>query len=113
MTVSLRPVLTIAAVVSATLAGAALSAASAMPAVSPTASVASSNLVKVHDDGNRYWRHHSYHRHYYRGHVVDAPFAHVESGGRRTVVDAPFAHVYNGRHGQHIVAPFVDLWVPR
>jgi hypothetical protein len=113
MTVSLRPALTIAAVVSATLAGAALSAASAMPAVSPTTSVAPSNVVKVHDDGDRYWRHHSYHHHTYRGRTVDAPFAHVERGGGRTVVDAPFAHVYNGRHGQHIVAPFVDLWVPR
>jgi hypothetical protein len=113
MTVSLRPALTISVVFLATLAGATLSAANAAPVVGPAASVAHSNLVKVHDDGDRYWRHHSYHRHSYRGRVVDAPFAHVESGGRRTVVDAPFAHVYNGRHGQHIVAPFVDLWVPR
>jgi hypothetical protein len=113
MTVSLRPALTLAVIFSAAVSGAALSAANAMPAVSATAGITPSTLVKVHDDGDRYWRrHHSYHRHSYRGHVVDAPFTHVESG-RRTVVDAPFAHVYNGRHGQHIVAPFVDLWVPR
>jgi hypothetical protein len=112
MTVLSRPVLTIAAVFSMTLSGAALSAANAMPAVGPAVAAAPSDVVKVGDDG--YWHgHHRYRRHSYRGHVVDAPFAHVESGPHRTVVDAPFAHVYNGRHGQHIVAPFVDLWVPR
>ncbi|MBN9281657.1 MAG: hypothetical protein J0H37_05250 [Hyphomicrobium denitrificans] len=76
--------------------------AAAMRTVSPTAN-------SVHDVGYRSRR---YHRRYYRGRVVDAPFAHVESG-RRTVVDAPFVHVYKGRRGTRVVAPFVDLWNPR
>ena len=95
------------------LASAAVPVAHALPGATVAAGqTQSSGVVRVHDE-RRYYRrhHHRYHRHY-RGHVVDAPFAHVESGGH-TVVDAPFVHVYHGRHGKHIVAPFVDLWEPR
>jgi hypothetical protein len=75
------------------MASAGLTAAKAAPGAGTAAvNQASSDLVTVHDDGYR-WRHRHYHRRYYRGHVVDAPFAHVESG-RRTIVDAPFVHVY-------------------
>lgn len=89
-----------------------LTVANAAPgAGTPALNQAQSNLVRVYDDGYR-WRHRRYHRRYSRGRVVDAPFAHVESG-RRTVVDAPFVHVYKGRHGTRVVAPFVDLWEPR
>lgn len=46
-----------------------------------------------------------------RTHVVDAPFAYVESG-RRTYVEAPFTTVYVGRRGRYVRAPFVDLYIP-
>jgi hypothetical protein len=94
---------------SCVLSSAALSAAEALPAGDNVVTAGASGIVKVRDYRyhDRHHRH-SYRRHY-RGHIVDAPFAHVESG-RHTVVDAPFVHVYSGRHGRHIVAPFVDLW---
>ena len=89
--------------------------ASALPAAKPANSAASPAIVRVHDDlWDDRWerpRYRYYRPHYYRGEVVDAPFAHVETG-RRVIVDAPFAHVYVGPRGRHIVAPFVDLWVP-
>lgn len=57
-------------------------------------------------------RHRHYGKRYYRrGHIVDAPFAYVESG-RRTYVEAPFTTVYVGRRGRYIRAPFVDLFIP-
>ena len=98
--------------VSTLLAGAAMPAAQAFPAGSVTAGHAPSGVGKVHDERRAYRRHHHRYHRYDRGHVVDAPFAHVETGGR-TVVDAPFVHVYQGRHGTHVVAPFVDHWEPR
>lgn len=111
MTAFFSRVSVMAAATSVLVGSAGLTVANAAPGAGTTVvDQASSNLVKVNDDGYR-WRHRHYHRRYYRGHVVDAPFAHVESG-RRTVVDAPFVHVYSGRHGNHIVAPFVDLWEP-
>jgi hypothetical protein len=79
------------------------------------AAVAGAMIVSMTAAGAGEYRHHRYDRDYHdydTGAVVDAPYAHVETGDR-VVVDAPFAHVYSGRHGQHIVAPFVDLWVPR
>lgn len=95
------------------LASAAAPVAHAFPGTTVAAGqTPSPGVVKVHDERRYYRRHHHLYHRYYRGHVVDAPFAHVESGGH-TVVDAPFVHVYQGRHGQHIVAPFVDLWEPR
>jgi len=97
--------------VSTALASAAVPVAHAFPGATVTANPTPSGVVKVHDERRYYRRHHHRYRHY-RGHVVDAPFAHVETGGH-TVVDAPFVHVYKGRHGQHVVAPFVDLWEPR
>lgn len=112
MTAFFSPASMIAVAASVVIGSAGLSVANAAPGAGTAAvSQASPNLVKVHDDGYR-WRRRHYHRRYYRGHVVDAPFAHVESG-RHTVVDAPFVHVYKGRHGKHIVAPFVDIWEPR
>jgi hypothetical protein len=104
MTAFFSSAATIAIAASTFLAVAGLSAAQAAPGAGTlAANGTSSNLVKVrHGDSRRYRR----------GHVVDAPFAHVESR-RHTVVDAPFVHVYKGRHGKHIVAPFVDLWEPR
>jgi hypothetical protein len=106
MTAFFRLALTTAAVVAAI---ASASPLLALPGAKQSAGRPSS-IVKAHDDGDR--NGHYYRHRYDHGNVVDAPFAHVESGGR-TVVDAPFAHVYSGRRGQHIVAPFVDLWVPR
>lgn len=101
------------AAVSSALANATVPVAHALPAGDVvTAGQTPSGIVKVHDDRRYDGRHHHRYHRYPRGHVVDAPFAHVESGGH-TVVDAPFVHVYNGRHGQHVVAPFVDLWEPR
>jgi hypothetical protein len=99
--------------VSTLVANAAVPVAHAFPAGDSAAvGHAPSGIVKIHDERRTYRRYHrGYHR-YAREHVVDAPFAHVESG-EHTVVDAPFVHVYRGRHGQHIVAPFVDLWEPR
>jgi hypothetical protein len=112
MTAFFSPASIMAAAASVLVGSAGLTVANAAPgAGTAVVNQAPSNLVKVHDDGYRR-RHRHYHRRYYRGHVVDAPFAHVESG-RHTVVDAPFVHVYSGRHGNHIVAPFVDLWEPR
>ena len=94
-----------------------MTSALALTAAKPQAAAATSSpVVRVnHDSWDDEWdrpryRYYGHHR-YYRGEVVDAPFAHVETG-RRVVVDAPFAHVYVGRRGHHIVAPFVDLWVP-
>ena len=89
-----------------------LSDATAAPGAGLVAASRSSSFAAsttVHDVGYRSRR---YHRRYYRGRVVDAPFTRVESGGR-TVVDAPFVHVYKGRRGTRVVAPFVDLWNPR
>lgn len=89
--------------------------AGAVPtAVASPAAKASAAAVLVHEtwqDGERHVRHSKRH-HRHRSHVVDAPFAYVESG-RRTYVDAPFAEVYVGRRGRHVRAPFVDLWIPR
>lgn len=82
--------------------------------------------IKVHDDRyradddddhRRHGRHHRSNRHHdrYDGDddvVVDAPYTHVEHGGR-VVVEAPFTSVYVGRYGSRIQAPFVDLWIPR
>jgi hypothetical protein len=87
-----------------------LSDATAAPGAGLAAARSDASAVgMVHDIGYRSRR---YHRRYYRGRVVDAPFTRVESGGR-TVVDAPFVHVYKGRRGTRVVAPFVDLWNPR
>jgi hypothetical protein len=47
-----------------------------------------------------------------RGVVVDAPYAHVETGNP-VVVDAPFAHVRVGPGRVRVIAPFVNLSVPR
>ena len=93
-----------------------ISGVSAAPVAKHKVASSRSAAVKVQHDSRedrRAHRHHrySYHRHYSRGEVVDAPFTRVETG-RHTVVDAPFAHVYSGRRGHHVVAPFVDLWVP-
>lgn len=112
MTAFFSPAPMMAVATSVLLGSAGLTVANAAPgAGTAVMGQASSSLVKVHDDGDR-WRRRHYHRRYYREHVVDAPFTHVESG-RHTVVDAPFVHVYKGRHGKHIVAPFVDIWEPR
>jgi hypothetical protein len=109
MTAFLSPASVIALAASAALTLGVSCAANAAPGAGATAAGnRASNVVKV-DYRARDRRHY---RRYRRGHVVDAPFAHVESG-RRTVVDAPFVHVYKGRHGKHIVAPFVDIWEPR
>lgn len=92
--------------------------AAALPATAAPSAIAqvfetttrtpSLNAIPVHSRSDRH-RHHRRNRH---NHVVDAPYAHVETGDR-VEVDAPFAHVHVGRHGRHIVAPFVDLWLPR
>ncbi|AGK58776.1 hypothetical protein HYPDE_35523 [Hyphomicrobium denitrificans 1NES1] len=112
MAAFLSPLLTTAAAALVLMGSAGLTITQAAPGAGAVAvNQASSDLVRVHDDGYR-WRHRRHHRRYYRGQVVGAPFAHVESG-RRTIVDAPFVHVYEGRHGTHVVAPFVDLWEPR
>ena len=112
MTAFFGPAVTTAAAALMLAASGGLTVTKAAPgAGTATTHQASSDLVQEHDDGYR-WRHRRYHHRYHRGPVVDAPFAHVESG-RRTVVDAPFVHVYNGRRGTHVVAPFVDLWEPR
>lgn len=80
------------------------------PAVHGAAEKSSAHAIQVH---SRSYHHRHKRRHGDRhDHVVDAPYAHVETGDR-VEVDAPFAHVHVGRHGRHIVAPFVDLWLPR
>jgi hypothetical protein len=93
-----------------------ITSAGALPASKPAIAAASSAAIRVHhdswdDDWDRPHYRYYHHRDYYRGEVVDAPFAHVETG-RHVIVDAPFTHVYVGPRGHHIVAPFVDLWVP-
>lgn len=110
--------LALAAIVAlASLAAASIGDAGAMQISKRAVASPSPARLKVHHDSwNDDWDH-EHHRPYHHRHrhpdaVVDAPFAHVETG-RHTVVDAPFTHVYVGRHGRHIVAPFVDLWIPR
>jgi len=112
MTAFFSPAAIVAGAALVLTASAELTIANAAPgAVTAAVNRSTSNLVKVRDDGY-YWRDRHYHRRHYRGRVVDAPFAHVESG-QRTIVDAPFVHVHKGRHGTRVVAPFVDLWEPR
>ena len=89
--------------------GTALSAPSVHRIALPSA--ASPIVVKVHSR-------HARHKHHRRHHIVDAPFARVETNrhyrsSHRVIVDAPFTHVSVGRHGRRIIAPFVDLWLPR
>jgi len=87
-------------------------AAHAIPlTVAPAATDGTSAAITIHATRKHRRHDHRYHSRRHRDHVVDAPFAYVESGPN-TYVDAPFTEVYVDRRGRRVVAPFVDLWIP-